>query len=113
MSEKKVVSFSKTLIPHKDLFFNMTSRNGEKEPLIEPRVIRAMRKRPRLVDDGFREELLRNIENNVENRRKPQNFASGAAMQAAEVLADSVAPVAEDIVGGIGSKANETVLSRL
>lgn len=48
------------------------------DPLIEPRVIRFLKDRPRLVDKGLRKELLEELENQVRDRRKPDTVAEKA-----------------------------------
>lgn len=48
------------------------------DPLIEPRVIRFLKDRPRLVDKGWRKELLEELENQMRERRKPDTIAEKA-----------------------------------
>lgn len=48
------------------------------EPLFEPRVIRLLKDRPRLVDKGVRKELLEELENQMRERRKPDTVAEKA-----------------------------------
>jgi hypothetical protein len=48
------------------------------DPLFEPRVIRFLKDRPRLVDKGVRKRLLEELENQVRERRKPDTVAEKA-----------------------------------
>lgn len=52
-----------------------TDGDGELEPLVQPHLIRLLRKRPRLFNDDFRQEILYHLEENIKERRKPDTVA--------------------------------------
>lgn len=83
------------------------------QPLIEPRMIRFLKQRPRLIDKGFRQEFLEEFERQARERRDPGRLAEKTVDKVfARVRESTDEPVkrrARDAV----SKVNEGPLSRL
>lgn len=95
----------------------MSGNDSELEPLVQPRLIRLLKNRPRLVDFGVREELLEELEQQVILRRTPDNVAEsmisqiirGTTQRASEVTE----PVFKNRTAEKMSKINETRLKNL
>lgn len=79
------------------------------QPLCQPRLVRFLRQRPRLVDFGLREQALANLEHNMCERRKPDKVAEHASKQ----LQEAGEPVVRDTLREQLSQANERLFSRL
>lgn len=83
------------------------------EPLLEPRLIRFLKDRPRLIDRGVREEILEELEKNVAERRTPDTMAEKAVQSAFDRAGETVAPVTKNRVKDKLEKANEGPLEKL
>lgn len=81
----------------------------EEDPVVRARIIRLLRARPKLVELEFRDQLLRNLEQNIEDRRRPSNLSSSVSRTIERVTE----PVIRDTVRDQMNKANETILRRL
>lgn len=83
------------------------------EPLVQPRLIRFLKERPRLIDRGAREEFWATVEENVVDRRKPDKAAERAVQKFFEEMGQNAGPVARNRVRDRLEDANESVLNRL
>jgi len=88
--------------------------DGEgQNPLVQPRVVRALKNRPRLVDMGFREEMLDNMEAEIIQRRTTDTVAHRISSEVAESVSNAGKPVVRNRVRDRMDKANEGILNRL
>lgn len=86
---------------------------AEQSPLMEPRVVRLLKQRRRLIDFGMREEILEEMEVILAERRKPgrvaeratENILSRAQEATRRPLANRVESRVDDI--------NDTILDGL
>jgi len=65
----------------------------ERQPVVQPRLIRFARRRPKLVNLEFRDEFLKNLEENVCERRCPPNISDSAGRTVAMSAERAVEPV--------------------
>lgn len=82
-------------------------------PIVRARVIRQLKDRPRLVDEGFREQLLENMVDNVEQRRTPSIIADRMSKETARSVADITEPVVRDAAAERFDQLNKTVFKNL
>lgn len=85
----------------------------EVDPLIQPRAIRALKNRPRLISLGFREEVLEQMEETVKQRRHPDTVAEKAAQGLKERAEDATEPVVRGRLRNRVRQANERLLKNL
>lgn len=86
---------------------------ASQEPLMQPRLVRFLKNRRKLVGGKLREEILEEVERNMEQRRMPDTAAEKIvqnAMRRTEEVTGSVAR--KKAKSGI-NKINETVLEGL
>lgn len=83
------------------------------EPLIEPRLIHLLEKRPRLVDRGIREELLHQFRENVAARRTPEKVGERISREMVNNIADTTEPVVRDRARNRMTEVNDTVFRNL
>lgn len=88
-------------------------RQAAEEPILRPRLVRFLKERDRLVDFGFREEFLNELESQVAQRRAPTQLAEKATDAATERARDSAKPVVRDRVRRKMEEANSGVLENL
>lgn len=86
---------------------------NELKPLFEPRLIRLLKDRPRLVDRGFREEFLEQLEENVRERRKPDTVAEEMAKNLMRRFEDAGGSVVKNRARSALETANEGPLEKL
>lgn len=86
---------------------------AETQPLFQPRVIRFLKDRPKLVGGGLREDFWEEVENNVAERRKPDTAAERLVQNIMERVAESSAPVARKRIRDRFVNANEGLLENL
>lgn len=90
-----------------------TGGDGEKEPLMQPRVVKALKNRPRLVDFGVRKQMLEGLEESIAERRHPDRVSERASSTAAETAKQAAEPAARDVLGSVLDRANNTIFNRL
>lgn len=90
-----------------------TDDGEELEPLLQPRVIRMLRNRQRLINFGFREEVLEEMEETIARRRTTDTIAHRVSTTMADVLRDSSEPIVRDRMRNRLEKANAGALNRL
>lgn len=83
------------------------------DPILQPRVVRLLRKRPKLVDITAREEVLESLERNIAARRDPDVVADRFSRRTLESLMESTEPVVKERVQKRIESANDGLLSRL
>lgn len=86
---------------------------AETEPLVQPRFIRFLKNRRKLVGGGIREEFWEEVEKNVVERRKPDTAAERMVQNMMERVAESTAPVARNRIRERFTRANEGILENL
>lgn len=87
--------------------------NEAQKPLLQPRAVRALRKRPRLVDMGVREEVLIELEKNIVERRTADTLAHRVSQNIAQNMAEAGEPVVRNRAKKALDRANESVFSSL
>lgn len=86
---------------------------AELEPLVQPRLIRFLKDRPRLVDKGVRRELLEQLENQAIQRRRPDTAAEKAVQSFFNRFNEAGGQVARERAKKRMRKANEGPLKGL
>ena len=82
-------------------------------PLLQPRVVRLLKERNRVVDFGLREEFLDELEEIIAERRRPNRVAERATDEALErARSASRNPVRSRVEERV-SKMNETIFRNL
>lgn len=87
--------------------------SGEEQPVVQPRVIRLLRKRPKLVAENMRNDILEQVEQNITERRRPDT----AAERVVQRVLDEARHAGEQVFSGRVRdrmvEANEGALRRL
>lgn len=84
-------------------------RDPKQEPIVNPHLIRLLRKRPKLLNIEVRDKFLENLEETIKERRKPRNI--GGIM--IDRVQEASRPVADDFLEDRLSEANEKLFRRL
>jgi len=94
---------------------NMASPDEQEEtnPLVQPRVIRTLKDRPRLIDLGFRQEVLEQMESAMARRRSPDVIAERATQEVKQTAEEATEPVVRDRLRSRVEKANNGILNKL
>lgn len=71
----------------------MSDSGMREEPLIQPRLIRMLKDRPRLIDFGLREEVLAELDNQICERRNPQTVAERISDRVSSEVSNTTRPV--------------------
>lgn len=82
-------------------------------PLIRPRLVRLLKERPRLINLGFREEVLDEIDHKMCQRRSPQHVAEKVSDILINETGDSVRPALRKRAEQRISKMNNSVIDNL
>lgn len=90
-----------------------TDGEGELKPLVQPRVIRALKNRPRLIDKGVRREMLEEMEQNVIERRTTGEVASRVSHTVMKSASDAGEPVVRNRMWNALERLNESILESL
>lgn len=90
-----------------------TDSSGEVDPLLQPRVIRLLKRRPKLFAESARNEFWEEIERNVTERRKPDTVAERAVDRLLEQTREATSPVMKGRARERFRRVNETVFRRL
>jgi len=91
----------------------MAHSDPEKEPIVQPRLIRFAQRRPKLVDIEVRDRFLENLEESVCQRRCPPDVSDRVSKLVARSGEQAVEPVLRNTLRSRLSDANERVLNRL
>lgn len=83
------------------------------QPLLEPRLVRFLKNRPRLVNRGFREEFLEHLEQNVRLRRTPDAMAERSVQEFIKRFEEAGGSVAKNRTKQALDKANKGPLNKL
>lgn len=86
---------------------------GEKEPILQPRLVRFLKDRPRLVDKGLRREFLEELEREMVERRKPDTVAERMARSTMDRFNQATGKVARKKASAVVNKANDGPLQGL
>lgn len=87
--------------------------NPEAEPLVQPRLIRTLKNRDKLIDFGVREEVLEQAEDIIKRRRHPDTVAERVTQRISQTAKDASEPVVRDRLKNRVNQANESVLKKL
>lgn len=90
-----------------------TDDGDELEPLLQPRVIRMLKNRDRLINLGVREEILEEMEETIARRRTTDTIAHRVSTTMADVLRNSGEPVVRNRMESRLERMNSGVLNRL
>lgn len=91
----------------------MSSDSSREDPLFQPKIIKRLQGRERVVDMGLREEMLQALEHELTERRRPDNVSDRATREVAERARNSTEPVIKNRLRKRMEDANEGILSRL
>lgn len=87
--------------------------SGEEEPILQPRLVRLLKNRPKLIGGSVREDILEEIEKNITERRKPDRASERVVGRILDEAREASMPVMKGRVKDRMNKANEGVLNRL
>lgn len=90
-----------------------TDGEEELEPLLQPRVIRMLKNRNKIISLGLREEILDEMEDTIARRRTTDTIAHRVSTTMADVLRDSSEPIVRDRMRNRLSEMNSGALERL
>lgn len=90
-----------------------TDGGEELEPLLQPRVIRMLKNRDRVVNLGLREEILEEMEQVISRRRTTDTIAHRVSTTMADMLRDSGEPVVRNRMENRLEQMNRGPLNRL
>lgn len=83
------------------------------QPLLQPRIIRLLKDRPRLISFGLREDVLDELDAKMCQRRSPQSLADKLSDVLVNEASDSMRPAIRRRAEQRVSKMNETVFQNL
>lgn len=86
---------------------------GREDPIIQPRLVRFLKNRPRAIDAGIREEVLEGMERRIAQRRKPDTVAEKMIDRAFNEVADAAAPPFRDRARNRLENANQGILRNM
>ena len=84
-----------------------TDPEVREQPLVQPRVIRFLKERPRLVDYGVRREFLEEVEKGVVERRRPDTAAERFVENIRNRIGNAGGTVAKERTKRVAERANE------
>lgn len=87
--------------------------SGEDQPVVQPRVIRLLRKRPKLVAENMRNDILEQVEHNITERRKPDTAAERVVRRVLDEARNAGEQVFSGRLKDRMAEANEGALRRL
>lgn len=98
-----------------DVPTDMSEANDETElePLVQPRLIRLLKERRRLIDKGVREDFWENLEQNAISRRRPDTVAEKAVQNLFHRVQGAGGQTAKKEAVKVLNKANEGPLNKL
>jgi hypothetical protein len=91
----------------------MAERELSDEPVLSPWVVKALRRRPKLIDSKMREEVLANLEQNISHRRRPDVMAERLARVGLGSAKDAAEPAARSALEDKLAEENGRFLKRL
>lgn len=83
------------------------------KPVVQPRLVRFLKNRPKLVGGGLREELWEEMEQALTERRTPDKVAERGTKKAIQEAAGVADPVARRRIADAMESANEGPLEKL
>lgn len=86
---------------------------AEQSPLMEPRVVRLLKERTRIVDFGMRREVLEEMEVIIQERRKPNRVAKRATDNILSRAQEATRRPLSDRVEKRVDEINESILDGL
>lgn len=86
---------------------------GEDQPLLQPRLVRLLKRRPKLVAENARNEMLEEIEINMMERRLPGRVAERTVERTLSEMKNATSKVAQGRAKQRMAKANQGTLRRL
>lgn len=81
------------------------------EPIVRAKLLRLLEERPRAIDYGARKKILREVRENVEKRREPDEFAGRIATSAVRGAEEVAIPALQGTVRSGLELGNRTILS--
>lgn len=85
---------------------NGNQQNNESGPLVKAHFIRFLVNRPRLIDQGVRKDLLKNLQQDIETRRNPSNVAKRTVSTALDRTRNATERTASTKMESILTNAN-------
>lgn len=82
-------------------------------PVLQPRLVRLLKRRPKLIEIDAREEVLDELETNIAARRDPDVVAERFSRATIESVKDSFEPVVSDRARKGMKRLNDGALERL
>lgn len=83
------------------------------DPIWRPWIVKALRRRPKLVEIETREQFLENLEENMCERRRPDNIADRLSILGLRSAEGAAEPVVKTTMSQRFQKANRKRLRRL
>lgn len=71
----------------------MSDSGARDNPLIQPRFVRILKDRPRLIDFGLRKEVLEELDHQLCARRSPQEIANRISDRVTDEITNTTRPV--------------------
>lgn len=87
--------------------------NSEAQPIMQPRLIRTLKNRNRIIDFGWREEVLDQAEDVIEQRRHPDTVAERMVQHVKQTAEGAGEPVIRNRMKNRVNQVNDTVLDNL
>lgn len=91
----------------------MANNEMRDNPLIQPKLVRMLKQRSRLIDLGIREEVLDQLDNRMCQRRSPRHIAERLSDTVVNEASDATRPVMRDRVEKKVDEINNKMLSDL
>lgn len=91
----------------------MSDSGMGEDPLIQPRLVRMLKDRPRLIDFGVRQEILDELDVRICRRRSPDEVANRLSEQVSNEVQNATRPVMKNRVKNQVDKLNKNQLRRL
>lgn len=90
-----------------------TGGDSGEDPLLEPRVIKKLKERNRVVSFGVREQFLEQLEAVQREKRKPGNVAEEAVKRGFQRAEEAGAGVAKETTKKMLQRGNNSVRNRI
>lgn len=91
----------------------MSDSGMRDNPLVQPRMVRLLKERPRLINFGIREEVLDQLDGQICKRRSPQHLAERVSDVAIRDTSDAVKPVMRNRIEQKIENMNDEALNNL
>lgn len=83
------------------------------DPVLRPWVVKALRRRPKLLDLETRDRFLAQIEQNMAERRRPAEISARLSRMGFESAAQAMEPAVQEAARSKMEDANRSILRRL